>query len=118
MVVPIGAEPRTQWLAGEVALDEDGFVLTDPTLGLDASQRDPWLALGRGPLVLETVVDVLSERLGIQATHRSSGCDRGHPRGSSAEMGAAFCREEKPGRNSAVASSLAVGAPANTTLSS
>ena len=54
MVVLIGAEPPTQWPAGEVALDEDGFVLTGPTLGPDASQRDPWLALGRGPLVLET----------------------------------------------------------------
>ena len=54
MVVLIGAEPRTQWLAGELALDADGFVLTGPALGPDASQREPWLALGRGPFVLET----------------------------------------------------------------
>jgi thioredoxin reductase (NADPH) len=30
MVVLIGAQPRTEWLANEIELDEDGFILTGP----------------------------------------------------------------------------------------
>ncbi|HEY2437883.1 MAG TPA: FAD-dependent oxidoreductase, partial [Solirubrobacteraceae bacterium] len=33
MVVLIGAQPRTGWLAGEIELDEEGFILTGPQLG-------------------------------------------------------------------------------------
>jgi thioredoxin reductase (NADPH) len=33
LVVLIGAQPRTEWLAGEIALDEDGFIITGPQLG-------------------------------------------------------------------------------------
>jgi thioredoxin reductase (NADPH) len=54
LVVLIGAFPGTDWLAGAVALDEDGFVLTGPALGPDAREREPWGRLGRGPFLLET----------------------------------------------------------------
>ena len=47
----IGAEPSSAWLSGFAALDDDGFVLTDRSLGrLDAR----WDALGRTPLPFET----------------------------------------------------------------
>jgi len=54
VVVLIGAEPRTEWLAGVVALDEDGFVLTGPALPAGVRDRDPWDRLGRAPFLLET----------------------------------------------------------------
>jgi thioredoxin reductase (NADPH) len=54
MVVLIGAQPRTEWLAGEVALDEDGFILTGPQLGTLLVQREPWKLLGREPFLVET----------------------------------------------------------------
>jgi thioredoxin reductase (NADPH) len=53
MVVLIGAVPRTDWLKDVLALDEDGYVLTGPALG-EVGMREPWLALGRMPLMLET----------------------------------------------------------------
>src|SRR5262249_13902954 len=54
MVVLIGAAPVTEWLAGEIELDDAGFVLTGPALPSDLRERAPWRDLGRGPLVLET----------------------------------------------------------------
>jgi thioredoxin reductase (NADPH) len=54
MVVLIGAEPRTDWLAGEIALDEHGFILTGPALPSAVSSRHQWSELGRGPSILET----------------------------------------------------------------
>jgi thioredoxin reductase (NADPH) len=54
MVVLIGAQPRTEWLVGEVALDEDGFILTGPQLGTLLAQREPWRTLGREPFLVET----------------------------------------------------------------
>jgi len=54
VVVLIGAEARTRWLTGEVALDEDGFVLTGPQLPQGAHDREPWEKLGREPFLLET----------------------------------------------------------------
>jgi thioredoxin reductase (NADPH) len=54
MVVLIGAQPRTEWLAGELALDEDGFILTGPQLGTLLAQREPWKTLGREPFLVET----------------------------------------------------------------
>jgi thioredoxin reductase (NADPH) len=49
----IGAEPHTAWLGGEVALDEDGFVLTGAeALHEDAGGVD-W-PLDRAPYALET----------------------------------------------------------------
>ncbi|MGW7072749.1 FAD-dependent oxidoreductase [Streptomyces sp. NPDC054855] len=53
LFVFIGARPHTDWLRGELALDEKGFVLT----GADAqaaAEATRWDSLGRGPLLLET----------------------------------------------------------------
>jgi thioredoxin reductase (NADPH) len=49
LFVLIGAEPRTEWLAGAVARDERGFVLTGRDL-----ERDGGWPLTRPPLLLET----------------------------------------------------------------
>ncbi len=49
----IGADPTADWLAGCVALDERGFVLTDRSLG-EALLNERWAALGRRPLPFET----------------------------------------------------------------
>ncbi len=49
----IGAEPATAWLGGEVALDADGFVLTDRSLP-EAVVRTSFA--GREPLLFETSV--------------------------------------------------------------
>jgi thioredoxin reductase (NADPH) len=54
LVVLIGAEPRTEWLSGQLALDAEGFVLTGPQLGPGVRERDPWDKLGRGPFLVET----------------------------------------------------------------
>jgi thioredoxin reductase (NADPH) len=54
MVVLIGAQPRTEWLAGQVALDEDGFILTGPQLGALLAHGEPWKTLGREPFLVET----------------------------------------------------------------
>src|SRR5262249_43241715 len=54
VVVLIGAEARTAWLAGEVALDEDGFILTGPQLPRGPHDRETWEKLGREPFLLET----------------------------------------------------------------
>lgn len=54
MVVLIGAQPRTEWLAGEIELDEHGFILTGPQLGTVLGERDPWKTLGREPFLVET----------------------------------------------------------------
>jgi len=54
IVVLIGAQPRTEWLAGEIDLDEDGFILTGPRLGTGVGQREPWKTLEREPFLVET----------------------------------------------------------------
>jgi thioredoxin reductase (NADPH) len=54
MVVLIGAQPRTEWLAHEIELDEQGFILTGPQLGITPSEREPWKTLGRDPFLVET----------------------------------------------------------------
>jgi thioredoxin reductase (NADPH) len=54
LVVLIGSQPLTEWLAGEIELDEDGFILTGPQLGTLIGQREPWRALGREPFLVET----------------------------------------------------------------
>ena len=54
MVVLIGAEPPTQWLVSELALDDHGFILTGPALGRGLGERDPWRSLGRDPFLVET----------------------------------------------------------------
>jgi thioredoxin reductase (NADPH) len=54
MVVLIGAEPPTEWLAAELALDDHGFILTGPALGRGLGRREPWRSLGREPFLVET----------------------------------------------------------------
>jgi thioredoxin reductase (NADPH) len=49
----IGADPATGWLSGCAALDENGFVLTDRSLG-EEHLAGRWEALGRRPLPYET----------------------------------------------------------------
>jgi thioredoxin reductase (NADPH) len=51
LFVLIGAEPRTEWLAGAVARDGRGFVLTGRDL-----ERDGGWPLRRPPLLLETSI--------------------------------------------------------------
>jgi thioredoxin reductase (NADPH) len=53
MVVLIGAVPPTEWLAGDIAVDNDGFILTGPQLGT-LIHREPWQTLGREPFLVET----------------------------------------------------------------
>ena len=48
----IGADPATDWLGGVVALDDDGFVLTDRSLP-EAIAHSPFFE-GRNPLPYET----------------------------------------------------------------
>jgi thioredoxin reductase (NADPH) len=54
MVVLIGARPPTEWLAGEIALDDAGFILSGPQLGTFLAEREPWKTLGREPFLVET----------------------------------------------------------------
>jgi thioredoxin reductase (NADPH) len=54
MVILIGAEPPTEWLAAEITLDDHGFILTGPALGHGLGQREPWRTLGREPFLVET----------------------------------------------------------------
>ena len=49
-----GASPRTEWLRGCVAMDNNGFILTGRDLETSgSSKRQPW-PLARNPLMLET----------------------------------------------------------------
>jgi thioredoxin reductase (NADPH) len=48
----IGAEPASEWMSGFAALDDEGFVLTDRSLGRE--HLAGWEALGRSPLPFET----------------------------------------------------------------
>jgi thioredoxin reductase (NADPH) len=54
MVVLIGAQPPTEWLSGQLALDQEGFILTGPGLGTGLGQREPWRTLAREPFLVET----------------------------------------------------------------
>lgn len=49
----IGADPAAGWLSGCAALDEQGFVLTDRSLG-EVHLGERWKVLGRRPLSFET----------------------------------------------------------------
>jgi thioredoxin reductase (NADPH) len=53
LFVLIGAEPRSGWLEGTVALDDRGFVLTGQELLAGGSSSRGW-PLRRSPLLLET----------------------------------------------------------------
>jgi thioredoxin reductase (NADPH) len=54
LVVLIGAAPRTDWLPGTIALDDEGFVRTGPSLPAGVADRAPWLRLNRAPFLVET----------------------------------------------------------------
>ena len=49
----IGAQPRTDWLAGTVCLDEFGYIRTGPSLKKDGLVTNRW-PLKRDPYLLET----------------------------------------------------------------
>jgi thioredoxin reductase (NADPH) len=53
LFVFIGAEPHARWLGDELALDDQGFVLTGPEAIHDDHHRERW-TVGRDPLPLET----------------------------------------------------------------
>ena len=54
LIVLIGAEPRTEWLPKAIALDDEGFVLTGPSLPATLRGHEPWTLLNRSPFLLET----------------------------------------------------------------
>jgi thioredoxin reductase (NADPH) len=54
LIVLIGAQPPTAWLSGELALDDDGFIVTGPGLDAASAQSEGWRALGRAPFLVET----------------------------------------------------------------
>jgi thioredoxin reductase (NADPH) len=49
----IGAEPRTDWVAGVVERDDHGFILTGPDLPQENGRPRGW-PLSRDPYLLET----------------------------------------------------------------
>jgi thioredoxin reductase (NADPH) len=53
--VMAGASPRTEWLRGCLAMDDNGFILTgrDLDLAAPAAASSPWM-LARAPMMLET----------------------------------------------------------------
>lgn len=51
----IGAAPRTEWLAGVVERDKNGFILSGPDLMMDGRRPKGW-RLDRDPFLLETSV--------------------------------------------------------------
>jgi thioredoxin reductase (NADPH) len=53
MFLMIGAEPHTEWLAGSVARDAAGFILTGQDLAQAGEPPAGW-PLGRQPLLLQT----------------------------------------------------------------
>jgi thioredoxin reductase (NADPH) len=54
LVVLVGAEPHTGWLAGSVLLDDGGYLVTGPALGPDMRHRSPWTGRYHDPYLLET----------------------------------------------------------------
>ena len=56
LIVLVGAEPHTQWLAESVRLDDRGYVITGPELGPDTRHQSPWTGQAHDPYLLETSV--------------------------------------------------------------
>ena len=56
LFVLVGAAPHTEWLAGDVLLDDGGYIVTGSDLGQQARTQPPWADLGRDPYLLETSV--------------------------------------------------------------
>ena len=56
LFVLVGAVPHTDWLAGNVLLDDRGYIVTGSDLGPQARTQPPWTELGRDPYLLETSV--------------------------------------------------------------
>src|SRR5215472_12736865 len=54
LVVLVGAEPHTEWLAGSVLLDDGGYIITGPGLGPETRYLSPWTGRHRDPYLLET----------------------------------------------------------------
>ena len=54
LLVLIGAEPHTRWLAASIELDSHGFIVTGPELSPQARRRPAWNNLTRDPYLLET----------------------------------------------------------------
>jgi thioredoxin reductase (NADPH) len=52
LFILIGAQPRTDWLAGTLDRDEHGFILSGPDL-LVGGKRPPGWPLDRSPQLLE-----------------------------------------------------------------
>lgn len=50
----IGAAPRTEWLAGALQLDEQGYILSGPDLEREGSKRPHGWSVQRDPYWLET----------------------------------------------------------------
>ena len=50
----IGAQPRTDWLAGIIERDRNGFILTGPDLMPDRNSRPRGWTVDRDPFLLET----------------------------------------------------------------
>jgi thioredoxin reductase (NADPH) len=55
LAIFIGAQPHTDWLAGVVARDQHGFILTGPDLLQDGKPPQDW-PLDRAPYLLEASV--------------------------------------------------------------
>jgi len=56
MFIFIGAEPRTEMIAGLITCDENGYVLTGANLPRDGSVRPRGWPLDRDPFLFETIV--------------------------------------------------------------
>src|SRR5215813_3050135 len=54
LVVLVGAEPHTEWLAGSVLLDGGGYLVTGPALGPGTRYQSPQTGHYRDPYLLET----------------------------------------------------------------
>jgi thioredoxin reductase (NADPH) len=55
LFIMTGASPRTEWLKGHVALDQEGFILTGRDLeAAGAAEGNPRWPLDRAPEMLET----------------------------------------------------------------